>query len=259
MNRFENKVVLITGAASGIGRATAVRLGAEGADLFCTDVSAEGLAETADLVTAERPDAVVAVRDCDVGDESACADTVAACVERFGRIDVLCNVAGIAQMCESHELDLATWDRVIRVNLTGTFLMCREAIPHLLETKGNIINTSSTSALRGMPWMAGYAASKGGVLAMTRTLAIEYGKQGLRANAICPGSIDTPMMGQTVLPENVDHKLVRRAMALDHPRGPRDRRRGHRDARLGGRRARQRRGDPRGRRDAVLRRPPGLS
>jgi len=220
MNRFEGKVVFITGAASGIGRATAERLGAEGARLFCTDVNADGLVETAALVRAANAGAEIETEISDVADPDACAASVQACVARFGRLDVLCNVAGILHMDETHELSLETWERVIRINLTGTFLMCRAALPHLLESKGNIVNLSSTSALKGMPWTAAYAASKGAVLSLTRTLAIEYGKRGLRANNVCPGSIDTPMTGAVVFPEGVDLKLLYRAMALDQARGP---------------------------------------
>lgn len=218
MRRFENKTVLVTGAASGIGRATAERLAAEGASVLASDVDRERLGETVESISAAGGTTVSTV--CDVADPESCAASVAVCLESFGKLDVLCNVAGILHLAETHALDLEAWERVIRVNLTGTFLMCRAALPHLLETLGNIVNVSSTSALAGVPWTAAYASSKGGVLSLTRTLAIEYGKRGLRANVVCPGSIDTPMVAATVIPEGVDRKLLYRAMALDRPRGP---------------------------------------
>jgi NAD(P)-dependent dehydrogenase (short-subunit alcohol dehydrogenase family) len=105
------------------------------------------------------------------------------------------------------------------VNLTGTFLMCRAALPHLLDARGHIVNTASTAALAGLPYGAAYAASKGGVIALTRTLAVEYGRRGLRANAVCPGSIKTPIT-KTPMPSDLDATLIPRLMALDGPRGP---------------------------------------
>jgi len=133
---------------------------------------------------------------------------------------VLCNIAGILLMEHAHATRLEDWRRVIDVNLTGTFLVSMAALPHLLEAKGNIVNASSTSALAGLPYGAAYGASKGGVLALTRTLAVEYGRQGLRANAVCPGSITTPMTSRGKLPKDPDFKLLARAMALDQARGP---------------------------------------
>jgi NAD(P)-dependent dehydrogenase (short-subunit alcohol dehydrogenase family) len=150
----------------------------------------------------------------------ACRTAVDAAVAAFGRLDVLCNIAGILLMEHAHETRLEDWRRVLEVNLTGTFLVSIAALPHLLESKGNIVNASSTSALAGLPYGAAYGASKGGVLALTRTLAVEYGRQGLRANAVCPGSITTPMTSRSKLPKDVDGKLLVRAMALDQPRGP---------------------------------------
>ncbi|MDX1649457.1 MAG: SDR family NAD(P)-dependent oxidoreductase [Myxococcota bacterium] len=218
MQRFEGKVALVTGAASGIGRATARRLASEGARLQLADVSAEGLEETAKLCTEEGAETASAI--CDVADPRAVDATVGACVERFGRLDVLVNVAGILRIEHTHEIALEDWERVLAINLTGTFLVCRAALPHLIETQGAIVNTASTSALAGMPWGAAYGASKAGVLALTRTLAVEYGKRGVRANAVCPGSIKTAMTTRSALPEGIDPTLLSRMMPLDRPRGP---------------------------------------
>lgn len=219
MRRFEDKVVLVTGAASGIGRATAVRLAEEGACVFCADVQADAVEATAKL--AVETGAETAWRVCDVSDEAEADACVAACSERFGGIDVLCNVAGILRFAHTHELPFDLWRRVLSVNLDGSFLMCRAALPHLLEHRGNIVNVSSTAALAGLPYGAAYAASKGGILGLTRALAVEYGRQGVRCNAVCPGSIKTPMSaGGAGLPEDADMKLVMRQMPLDRPRGP---------------------------------------
>jgi len=218
MRRFEDKVVLVTGAASGIGCATAVRLAQEGARLLCADIQAEAVEATAKTVAALGAEAEARV--CDVSDPDQCAATVQACVDRFGKLDVLCNIAGILRMDHTHELRLEDWNRIIAVNLTSTFLMSKAALPHLLETGGNIINMSSTAALAGVPWGAAYSASKGGVLAMTRSLAVEYGKRGVRANAVCPGSILTPMGSRSIFPENIDQSLIPRLLPLDKPRGP---------------------------------------
>ena len=218
MRRFEDKAVIVTGAASGIGRATAERLGKEGAAVFCVDVQPRGLDEVVGAIRGAGGKAIA--HACDLSDTSAPATAVAAGIKELGKIDVLCNIAGIVRMDKTHELELADWNRVIAINLTGTFLMCKAAIPHLLERRGNIVNTASTAGIMGMPWGAAYGSSKAGVIGLTRALAVEYGKLGLRVNAICPGSIETPMMNADMFPKGVDMKLVLRIMALDKARGP---------------------------------------
>lgn len=218
MNRFSDKVVLVTGAASGIGRATALRLAEEGATLALSDVNVEGLAETSDACS--RRGSTVTASKVNVADEREVVDMVRGAVAEHGRIDVVVNVAGILQFGHTHETALKDFERIISVNLTGTFLVCREAIPHLLASGGNIVNTASTAALAGHAWTIAYSASKGAVAAMTQTIAVEYGRQGLRANAVAPGSILTPIQNEFHLPEGADVTLLDRITALDEHRGP---------------------------------------
>lgn len=218
MQRFTAKHILITGAAAGIGRATAVRLASEGGRVFCVDVIEEGLAETVRMINdaGGRADWVL----CDVGKLDSVKAAVSQAVETMGSLDVLVNVAGVIKMQNFERSTDENWHRIIGINLTGTYWMCREAIPHLLTTKGNIVNVSSTSAIRGLPWGAAYAASKGGVSAMTKSIAVEFAKQGLRANTVCPGSISTGMNNNSTLPDKMDFSLIPRIDAMMGSKGP---------------------------------------
>lgn len=211
--RFSGKVALVTGAASGIGKATAVRLATEGALVVASDVSAEALAAVVGEIRGRGGDATAVAGD--VSDPASVREIVAATIAAYGRLDILCNIAGILRFDHTHELSLDDWNRVLAVNLTGTFLMCQAAIPHLLESKGTIVNMASTAALSAHPWTAAYSASKGGVLALTLGLALEYGKQGVRVNCTCPGAIKTPIRNQFRLPEGADPKLLERIMPFN--------------------------------------------
>ncbi len=218
MERFANKVVLLTGAASGIGRATAERLALEGATLALVDINADGLDQT--VQTCRDSGAEVLSLVGDISSESSVAEIIESTVNEFGRIDVLCNIAGILQFKDFRLTTLDDWNKIIGVNLTGTFLMCRDALPHLLESQGNIVNMSSTASLGGHPWTAPYSASKGGIQAMSLGIAVEFGKMGVRCNCVAPGSILTPIQDAFELPEGADPKLLHRIMPLDKMRGP---------------------------------------
>jgi meso-butanediol dehydrogenase/(S,S)-butanediol dehydrogenase/diacetyl reductase len=215
--RFDGRTAAVTGAAGGIGRATARRLAAEGASVLCLDVAGDGAEETASLIAAAGGSAAGAA--CDVTDSGAADDAVAAAVDRFGGLDVLCNIAGIGFAVHSADETDDGWQRTLAVNLTGTFYMCRAALPQLLERRGVIVNTASTAGLMGQAYMAAYCASKHGVVGLTKALAIEYGRKGLRANAICPGGTDTGILSGFAPPEDANLKLMMRAMLLDgaHP------------------------------------------
>ncbi|MFF3320345.1 SDR family NAD(P)-dependent oxidoreductase [Streptomyces sp. NPDC003035] len=215
MNRYEGRRALITGGGSGIGQATVLRILAEGGDVVAADISEDGLKDTVAKAgrDADRLTTVVV----NVADEASVRAGVAAAVEALGGLDVLVNAAGILRSSHTHETSLDSFEQVLRVNLTGTFLVIREAIPALLEGNGSaVVNFSSTSAMFAHPYMAAYAASKGGIQSMTHALAAEYAKQGIRFTAVQPGSISSGMTDGTGasrqsvgpgLPEDADFGL----------------------------------------------------
>lgn len=215
MNRYENRRALITGAGSGIGQATALRLLAEGGTVVAADISEAGLKDTVEKAGAAAVRLTTVV--VDIADENSVREAVGFAVQASGGLDVLVNAAGILRSAHTHEQSLADFNRIIAVNLTGTFLMIREAIPALLAGDSPaVVNFSSTSASFAHPYMAAYAASKGGIQSMTHALASEYGKQGIRFTAVQPGSISSGMTdgsgasGQSAgpgLPEDTDWDL----------------------------------------------------
>ncbi|MEP1470615.1 MAG: SDR family NAD(P)-dependent oxidoreductase [Halieaceae bacterium] len=218
MQRFKEKVALVTGAGSGIGKASALRLASEGGAVFCLDLQAEALEATvSEIVSAG---GVATARVCDISQRDQVEAAIDACVDQFGSLYALVNMAGMLRFDDTERLQQDDWDRVIAVNLTGTMMLCRAALPHLLETKGSIVNAASTAALSGLPSGVAYSASKGGVLAMTRSIAIEYGKRGVRANCVCPGDIKTGMTKGIDYPDNMDFDLIPRIMSLTGPLGP---------------------------------------
>jgi NAD(P)-dependent dehydrogenase (short-subunit alcohol dehydrogenase family) len=197
--RFAGRSALVTGAASGIGRATALRLAREGARIAAVDVDAAGAARVVEEIRARAPSAAAHSFECDVSDAAAVARTVAGAAGALGTIDVLANVAGIGDTAAStglEAIDAERWDRVLAVNLRGPFLLCRAVLPAMVALgKGAIVNVSSLAG-RSKSAMGGpaYSASKAGLLGLTRHLAFDYGPRGIRVNAICPGGVDTPML-----------------------------------------------------------------
>ena len=212
MNRFAGKVALVTGAASGIGRATALRLASEGARVFATDIIDAALAEAVAAIAAGGGEAVA--HRLDVADPAACRDAVAAAVARFGQLDVLCNVAGILQWGHVTDISEADWNRIVAINLSSVFFLSQAAIPHLLATRGVIVNMASAAAVRGQAYTSPYCATKAAVVALTKSMAVEYAKRGLRVVALAPGGVKTPLATAVTFPDDFDVALIQKLMPL---------------------------------------------
>jgi len=206
--RLRGKVALVTGAASGIGRASALRMAGEGARVFCSDVQPEACEDTAKSIRENGGEA--SAIPCNVTQSEECNAAVAQVIEQAGTLDTLANIAGIGIHRHATDYSDDEWRRVIEINLNGSFFMCRAAIPHLLESKGSIVNMASAAGLVGTPYGAAYAASKGGVVQLTKSLAIEYGRQGLRSNCVCPGGVDTPLTRSFNVPGGFDPAMIAR-------------------------------------------------
>ena len=218
MNRFTDKVAFLTGVASGVGRATSLRLGAEGAAVFGIDIDADAMAATASEVTDAGGE--MTVRQTDVSDVDAVRAAVQAAADAYGRIDVVGNIAGIARQQHLAEVSEADWDRMNAVNLKGPFFVAQAAMPHLLQTSGCLINIASNAGLMGQAYTVPYCATKGGIVNMTRALAMEFAKHDVRVNAIAPGGIDTPLVHNFELAEGIDWALMQNHIGFRKPSSP---------------------------------------
>lgn len=193
MARFEGKVALVTGAAGGIGRASARAFARDGAAVMVVDVDDERGAETVALITTDGGAAEYV--HADVAQSAEVQTMVAATIERFGRLDYAHNNAGVAgKLADVGDYPEEEWDRVMGVMLRGVFLCMKYELPHLVANGGAIVNTASGAGLTGYPGQCAYVSSKHGVLGLTKTAALEYGSRGVRVNAVCPGTVWSPMV-----------------------------------------------------------------
>lgn len=210
MTALTGRVALITGASAGLGAATVKVFAERGASVFGVARDAEKMA----AVFAEVPDGRFS--SVDISTSQACRQAVADCVEEFGRLDILVNVAGFHQMRHTPTMTDEEWERDLAVNLHAPFYLCRAALPHLLETGGNIVNVSSIAGVEGEVYSAGYCAAKHGLIGLTRALAVEFTKERLRVNAVCPGGMPTAQTTEFQAPDGADWDLI---MRIASPRG----------------------------------------
>lgn len=205
--RFAGQTVYVTGAAAGLGRATAELFAREGAAVFAVDVDGDGVVEVVNAVRAAGGTAFGAVAD--VTDEDSVAASVEHMVEELGSLQILVNVAGVGRAARFEEIDAREWRRTMAVNLDGVYLTMHAALPHLLTQRGaNIVNVASIAGLRGQAYCAAYCASKAGMINLTRTIALEYASRGLRANCVAPGGIQTNMITGFIPREDFEPQLL---------------------------------------------------
>ena len=190
---LEGRVAVVTGASSGIGRGAAMRLAEAGAAVLVLDINEAGGQGTVREI--QEAGGKAAFLRCDVRSEADCKRAAQEAIDRFGRIDVLFNNAGVAIRKTALELEEAEWDLVLDVMLKGVYMLTRQVVPHMIKAGGgSIINTGSGWSLKGGGQAVSYCAAKGGLWNMTRAMAIDFGKHQIRVNAVCPGDIDTPML-----------------------------------------------------------------
>lgn len=209
---MNGKVALVTGAAAGLGKATALRLAVAGADISLIDINAEGLEQTAAEIHGLGKNALVQV--IDLSDTSQCTPAIDATIDHFGRLDALCNIAAVFTPCHSAEMSDGDWERTLAVNLSAPFKLIRAAIPQLLERHGAVVNVTSCAAFMGQAYLAAYSATKAGLTHMTKSLAMEYMHKPIRFNAVAPGGMMTALAAGLRNLENPDPSLLSRITPL---------------------------------------------
>lgn len=203
--RVNDRIAIVTGAGSGIGQASAIRLAEEGAQVICADINLRAVEATANQVTTAGFSAEAYA--IDISDSQACSDLISHAVAKYGSIDILVNNAGVNLPGVFHEVTNETIDRTLNVNVKGAMFLTRAAIPHMLKnSRGSIVNMSSVNGLVSEPYLSVYSASKGAIVMFTRGIALDYAKTGIRCNAICPGWVDTP----------INHAHAKMLGGLDH-------------------------------------------
>ncbi|HET9729900.1 MAG TPA: SDR family oxidoreductase [Acidimicrobiia bacterium] len=205
---LDGRIIVVTGAASGIGRAVAIGAAAHGGRVAVLDRNSDGATETVDLIGAP-----ATAYPCDVGDDGDVASTIERVGKELGRVTGVVTAAGIFHGPDiqlAHKVSVDDFLHVLRVNLVGTFAVIKHALPMLIDGGGAIVTIASTAALKGHGFGSGYTASKGGVDALTRLLAVQYGPHDVRANCICPGGVDTPMTAGVFATEEAQRRAQER-------------------------------------------------
>ena len=210
---MSGKAALVTGAASGLGRGTAIALAKAGANVCVVDLNEEGLKETAAAIAELGVECLV--RPADLSKKENCEAVVAESVAKFGRLDALCNVAGVIFFNHSTDMTQVQWDTTIAVNLSAPFFLAQAAIPHLLEQHGAIVNVTSSASFMGEAYAAAYCATKAGLTNLTKAMAMEYMHKPIRINAVAPGGMMTNIVSSFFnMPQDLDGSLMERFKPL---------------------------------------------
>lgn len=218
--QLEGKVVLVTGAASGLGAATAIACAEAGADLYLVDRDAQGMEATAARI-AELGRSSASFQ-ADLSQRQPCLDAVAAATDRFGRLDGLCNIAGITLFHRVADVSEEDWNQIVAISLSAPFWLSQAALPALIRNRGSIVNVAGSGAIKGTAYTVPYSSCKAGIIHMTRCMAMEFIHEPIRINCVAPGGMMTNIMQGRPFPEDLDMDLVKRFSGIRPPADPAD-------------------------------------